>query len=143
LDPTGRDDMLGLIRRIGTDFGISVLVTSHLLGELERICDHLVVIDGGRLLRSTSSADVTAVRQVLAIEVSEGADHVLMALHRAGLTAQPAGRLIEVDLQDDATYDTVRDTLVDLGVGLIRMQRQRHRMAEIFQQAPTGSEATR
>ena len=52
LDPAGRDDMLGLIRRIGTEFGISVLVTSHLLGELERVCDHVVVIDGGRLLRS-------------------------------------------------------------------------------------------
>ena len=45
LDPAGRDDMLGLIRRIGTEFGISVLVTSHLLGELERVCDHVVVID--------------------------------------------------------------------------------------------------
>src|SRR6188472_3679615 len=39
LDPAGREDMLGLIRRIGTEFNISVLVTSHLLGELERVCD--------------------------------------------------------------------------------------------------------
>ena len=57
LDPAGRDDMLGLIRRIGTEFGISVVVTSHLLGELERICDHVVVIDGGRLLRSSTASD--------------------------------------------------------------------------------------
>ncbi|MGH3390090.1 MAG: ABC transporter ATP-binding protein, partial [Actinomadura sp.] len=56
LDPAGRDEMLGLIRRIGTEFGISVLVTSHLLGELERICDHVVIIDGGRLLRSQAVA---------------------------------------------------------------------------------------
>src|SRR5213076_3390878 len=43
LDPAGREDMLGLIRRIGTEFDISVLVTSHLLGELERVCDSVVV----------------------------------------------------------------------------------------------------
>src|SRR5213076_1604912 len=49
LDPVGRDEMLGLIRRIHTDFGISVLVTSHLLGELERVCDHLLAIDSGKL----------------------------------------------------------------------------------------------
>ena len=55
LDPASRDDMLALIRRIGTDFGIAVLVTSHLLGELERISDHVVVIDGGRLLRSSAT----------------------------------------------------------------------------------------
>src|ERR687891_1166666 len=61
LDPVGRDEMLGLIRRIHTDFGISVLVTSHLLGELERICDHVVVIDGGKLLRSSSTDEFTQV----------------------------------------------------------------------------------
>ena len=65
LDPAGRDDMLALIRRIGTSFGISVLVTSHLLGELERVCDHVVVIDGGRLLRAAATADVTAATQQL------------------------------------------------------------------------------
>src|SRR5918996_2960714 len=61
LDPVGRDEMLGLIRRVHTDFGISVLVTSHLLGELERTCDHVVVIDGGKLLRSSSTDEFTQV----------------------------------------------------------------------------------
>ena len=59
LDPRGRDEMLALIRRIGTEFGISVLVTSHLLGELERVCDHVIVIDAGRLLRSSAIAEFT------------------------------------------------------------------------------------
>jgi ABC-2 type transport system ATP-binding protein len=59
LDPVGRDEMLALIRRLHTEVGISVLVTTHLLGELERTCDHLVVIDGGRLLRSSSTASFT------------------------------------------------------------------------------------
>ncbi|HET9613347.1 MAG TPA: ABC transporter ATP-binding protein, partial [Candidatus Limnocylindrales bacterium] len=52
LDPAGRDEMLELIRRTGTEFGIAVIVASHLLGEIERVCDHLVAIEGGRLLRS-------------------------------------------------------------------------------------------
>ncbi len=52
LDPAGRDAMLTLIQRIGTEFGISVVVCSHLLGEVERICDSLVAIDAGRLLRA-------------------------------------------------------------------------------------------
>src|SRR4029078_6005061 len=47
LDPSARDDMLALVRKIGTEFGIAVLVTSHLLGELERISDHVVVLDAG------------------------------------------------------------------------------------------------
>jgi ABC-2 type transport system ATP-binding protein len=132
LDPAGRDDMLGLIRRIGTDFGISVLVASHLLGELERVCDHVVVIDAGQLLRSSSTADVTAASQLIAVEVTERTDELAAALREAGLGAQPVGTLLEVDLQDDTTYDVVRDTVARLGVGLIRMERRRHRMSEIF-----------
>ncbi len=138
LDPAGRDDMLGLIRRIGTEFGISVLVASHLLGELERVCDHVVVIDAGRLLRSSSTADVTAASQLIAVEVTGRTDELAAALREAGLGARPVGPLLEVDLQDDTTYDVVRDTVAGLGVGLIRMERRRHRMSEIFT-TPDGS----
>ena len=52
LDPAGRDEMLELVRRTGTEFGIAVIVASHLLGEIERVCDYLVAIEGGRLLRA-------------------------------------------------------------------------------------------
>ena len=50
--------MLELVRRIGTEFGIAIIVASHLLGEIERVCDHLVAIDAGRLLTSAPLADV-------------------------------------------------------------------------------------
>src|SRR5215470_10718912 len=59
LDPAGRTAMLELIGRIGAEFGISIVVASHLLGEIERICDHLVAIDGGRLLRADSITSFT------------------------------------------------------------------------------------
>src|SRR5439155_23260500 len=45
LDPGGRGAMLDLITRIGGEFGISILVSSHLLGEVERICDHVVALE--------------------------------------------------------------------------------------------------
>ena len=142
LDPAGRDDMLGLIRRIGTEFGISVLVTSHLLGELERVCDAVVVIDGGRLLRSSSTADMTAASSVLVVEVDGRADDVRDALQGAGLTVRSAGRLLEVDLSDDSVYDVVRDGVASLGVGLVRVERRRHRMAELFAVPSGGARAT-
>src|SRR3954471_20528762 len=86
LDPAGRDQMLALLRRIGTDFGIPMLVTSHLLGELEQICDHVVVVDGGRLLRSSSTGARTRASRVLALEVDERTDEVGRALQAAGLS---------------------------------------------------------
>jgi ABC-2 type transport system ATP-binding protein len=140
LDPQGRDQMLSLLRRVGTEFGIPMLVTSHLLGELEQICDHVVVIDAGRLLRSSSTADVTSASRVIAVEVDGQTEALLSALSRAGLTVHPAGRQLEVDLVDDTTYDLVRDSVVSLGLGLRRMERRRHRMAEIFRADPSLGE---
>jgi len=136
LDPAGRDDMLGLIRRVHTDFGISVLVTSHLLGELERTSDHIVVIDGGRLLRSSSTSDFTQATASLAVEVTGREAELRDRLTAAGLAVRPAGALLLVDLAGEATYDTVRDTVAGLGVGLVRMEQRRHRIAELF----TGTE---
>jgi ABC-2 type transport system ATP-binding protein len=132
LDPAGRDDMLGLIRRIGTDFGISVLVSSHLLGELERTCDHIVVIDGGHLLRSTSTADLTAAGQVLVVEVTDRTAELVDLLRAGGHTATASGAAVEVALAGDATYDAVLAGVTSLDVGLVRLERPRHRMAELF-----------
>jgi ABC-2 type transport system ATP-binding protein len=56
LDPDGRDDMLALIERTGTDFGISVIMSSHLLGEIESVCDSLVLIEEGKLDRAGAVA---------------------------------------------------------------------------------------
>src|SRR3954471_14541813 len=94
LDPAGRDEMLGLIRRVHSDFGISVLVTSHLLGELERTSDQIVVIDGGRLLRSTSTQDFTQATASLAVEVTDREQDLRAMLDAAGLTVQPSGHLL-------------------------------------------------
>ncbi len=139
LDPAGRDHMLALVRRIGADFGISVLVTSHLLGELERISDHVVVIDGGRLVRSTTTADALGPGAVFVVEVtgdSAGADAVAAALTTAGLRAARRGRVVEVDLaggtDPDTACDAVRDRVAGLGLGLVRLERRRHRLSEIF-----------
>ena len=142
LDPSGRDEMLELIRRIGTEFGISVLVASHLLGELERVCDHVVVIDGGRLLRSSSTADATAASPLIAVEVTERSSDLAAALRGAGLGVTQEGRLLEVELIDDTTYDVVRDCVAQLGVGLIRLEQRHHRISEILTIPEERSDAT-
>lgn len=146
LDPAGRDEMLRLIRRIGTEFGISVLVTSHLLGELERVCDSVVVIDGGQLLRSSATADVTSASSVVAVEVDEGTDRLVALLRQHGLEVRPVGRVVEVELPGEATraaltYDALRDAVAQLGLGLVRLERRRHRMAEMFAQPATETVA--
>jgi ABC-2 type transport system ATP-binding protein len=139
LDPAGRDEMLGLIRRIGSVFGISVVVTSHLMGELERVCDHVVVIDGGRLMRSAATSTMTALTQDVVVEVTEGGAGVEARLAAAGVAVRRQGEVLHLVLTDDATYDLVRDAVADLGIGLVRLQRGRQHMLDMFRDAPVDA----
>ncbi|HEX9540592.1 MAG TPA: ABC transporter ATP-binding protein [Streptosporangiaceae bacterium] len=132
LDPAGRSSMLDLISRIGAEFGISIVVSSHLLGEIEQICDHLVAIDGGRLLRSDSMTSFTQVSQVLLIEVDEGIGELQAELAERGLRPQRSDRALLVQIETDATYDAVRDAIADLGLPLNRLEQRRRHVEELF-----------
>ncbi len=136
LDPAGRSTMLELIGRIGADFGISVLVASHLLGEIEQICDHLVAIEGGRLLHANTISSFTTATEVLLIEVDEGVAQLAAELTRRGLEPVPYQKALLVRLADDATYDSVRDAVADLRLPLNRMEQRRHRLEELFRDSP-------
>jgi len=132
LDPAGRDAMLTLVHRIGTEFGISVVVCSHLLGEVERICDSLIAIEGGRLLRADRISSMTAASDVLAVEVSEGTDELAAALRDLGFAVTPEGRLLLVPLESDAGYDRILQAVAELDLPLHRLDQRRHRVAELF-----------
>jgi ABC-2 type transport system ATP-binding protein len=136
LDPAGRTAMLDLIARIGTEFGISIVVASHLLGEIEQICDHLVAIEAGRLLRADTISSITQVSQVLLVEVEEGTGELAAELTRRGLRPVPQQRGLLVQLAGDQTYDVVRDAVADLGLPLNRMEQRRHRIEELFRDDP-------
>jgi ABC-2 type transport system ATP-binding protein len=132
LDPAGRDAMLTLVQRIGNEFGISVVVCSHLLGEVERICDSLIAIEGGRLLRADRISAMTAASDVLAVEVSEGTEELAAALKTAGLDVTHEGRLLLVPLSSEDAYDRILRAVADLDLPLHRLDQRRHRVAELF-----------
>jgi ABC-2 type transport system ATP-binding protein len=132
LDPAGRDEMLNLIGRIGAEFGIAVVVASHLLGEIERVCDFLVAIDSGHLLDAAPIGRFTERTGILAVEVEEGVAALADALRTTGLLVEVDGRTALLELVDEAMYDTVRDAVADLGLPLVRMEQRRRGLEELF-----------
>jgi ABC-2 type transport system ATP-binding protein len=132
LDPAGRDAMLALVHRIGNEFGISVVVCSHLLGEVERICDSLIAIEGGRLLRADRISSMTEASDILAVEVADGTDELAAALIERGLAVTREGRLLLVPLESDEAYDRILHAVSDLDLNLHRLDQRRHRVAELF-----------
>jgi ABC-2 type transport system ATP-binding protein len=63
LDPAGREAMLRLLLALGKDFGKSVLLSTHLLGDVERVCDTVVILHHGQVLRHGGVEELRATRQ--------------------------------------------------------------------------------
>ena len=146
LDPAARTDMLRLVQRIGSDFGIAVLVTSHLLGELEQVSDHVIVLDGGHLLRSSATGEFLQRTGSLLVEVvgtEVERDRLGEALAQRGLTCRPRGAMVAIDppppelAEGGAVHDLIRDVAADLGLGLMRLQPDRRHLEDVFLEGGT------
>jgi ABC-2 type transport system ATP-binding protein len=136
LDPAGRDEMLALVRRTGTEFGIAVIVASHLLGEIERVSDYLVAIDAGHLLHAAPLGTFIERTGYLAVEVEEGEERLAAALAAGGLVPAVDGRTVVVPIEDERPYDIVRDALAELGLPLVRLEQRRKGLEDLFADAP-------
>ena len=84
LDPMQRTEMLDLIRRIGTEFGMHIIVSSHHLEEVERICDGVVIVEGGEVVHAGTLADVRRGPAGLVVEVDGRADELASILTARG-----------------------------------------------------------
>jgi ABC-2 type transport system ATP-binding protein len=131
LDPVQRTEMLDLVRRIGSEFGMHILISSHHLEEVERICDAVVIVEGGVVVRAGALADLRRGPEGILVEVDERADELAALLGERGfeVTADD-GVLILAGAEGD--HDAVRDAVADLGVGLRRLTARGRTLEDVY-----------
>ncbi len=156
LDPIQRDTMLDLIAGIARDFGINVILSSHLLDEVERICDSAVIIGDGRTLASGSLTELMGSSAGVHVELDGDPSRVDAArrqLQAAGFAVMGEGRRLVVeapnviDHPDDLEqasnllYDAVRDAALDTGCGIARLSRKGRSLEDVFLEQTIGTGA--
>lgn len=122
LDPYGRVQMLELIQRLGT-FGINVIVSSHVLSDIESTCDYVVMLDAGRLVRSGPVTGVHATSTV-SVEILGPVERFTEALGRLGVDHTVERNLVSVVADGDDVFDLIRDTAAAERVGIMRLERR-------------------
>ncbi|HSB84754.1 MAG TPA: ABC transporter ATP-binding protein [Ilumatobacteraceae bacterium] len=131
LDPLGRDEMLALVGRLGT-FGISVMMATHLLDDVQQVCDHVVMIDAGRLVVSGGTDSLLERTGLVTVDVGHRGDRLLDALAKAGLKAAADDGLVEVTVEGDGQMDLLRDTIAALELPLYRLSTRLTSLDEVF-----------
>ncbi len=135
LDPAGREDMLALVARLGA-FGISVLMSTHLLDDVQQVCDHVVMLDSGHLVVSGPTDALLERRGTVTVDVGPGAGagRLVAELARRGLLAQLSNGQVEVTVDSDDQLDVVRDVVADLELPLYRLGSRLISLDEVFLQ---------
>lgn len=132
LDPVQRDDMLSLIRKVGHELGIHVLLSSHVLDEVERVADGAVILHAGAVVGSGTLDDLQASRTGGAVLDVVGDPAALVhALGARGLPATTTGTRVEVEGGEEV-FDIVRDALVETATSLRRLEPRRRSLEEVF-----------
>jgi ABC-2 type transport system ATP-binding protein len=136
LDPVQRDGMLALVRRVGHDFGINVVLSSHHLEEVERVCDSAVIIFGGTIVAAGPIDELTRGSEGLIVEVADRLDELVLALRVRGAHIEFHGvRLLVRATRDTGgadLHDVVRDALVASGAGVVRLSSHDLTLEEVF-----------
>jgi len=143
LDPMQREEMLHLIRRIGHEFGVDVVLSSHLLEEVERTCDATVILDAGRVVASGSLDGLRTGGAGLVVEVDGRAELLAGRLRARGLDVDVDGLRLVVGGPPDSGADAVRDAAADLRVGLRRVQGRAATLEDVFLAAGAGTRGER
>jgi ABC-2 type transport system ATP-binding protein len=125
--------MLTLIRKTHREFGISVLFSSHLMADVERTCDRIIILQGGRLVQSGEVAQFTRETETVFIEVDANRESLVSALERRGVVVTAEGGGLTVQGTDGSVFDQVRDALVEAEAPLRRMAPRRRELTELFE----------
>jgi ABC-2 type transport system ATP-binding protein len=142
LDPVGREEMLELVGRL-SGFGISVLFATHLLDDVQRVCDHVVMIDGGRLVLAGPIDELVERTGVLRVEVGgrpDAIDVLGRALGNRGLATRildPQTLDVDTTTIGEEAFDVVRDEIVAHGLRLYALSSRHRSLDELFLQEAT------
>jgi ABC-2 type transport system ATP-binding protein len=131
LDPLGREEMLALVARLGS-FGISVLMATHLLDDVQQVCDHVVMIDAGRLVVSGATDSLLERTGLVTVDVGPRGNDLVAGLSAVGLTAVADDDLVEVTISGEQQMDLLRDVIADLGLPLYRLSTRLTSLDEVF-----------
>ncbi|MGB3118833.1 MAG: ABC transporter ATP-binding protein [Verrucomicrobiales bacterium] len=135
LDPDGIVDLRHRIRKLRDEFAITVIVCSHLLVEVEQLCDRVVILRSGHKVYEGACRGLEEPGRRYRLD-AEPRDAMLGVLHRLGGSLLPDGEVFLPEATDVA--DLVKG-LVSAGVAIRGLARQERTLEQVYLETRTGS----
>jgi len=139
VDPLGRREIRDLLTQL-KDEGKTIFLNSHLLSEVELICDRVGILDQGEMIRLGTTEELTQQRGLYVIGLAEGQEFPHEEVARLGYDVSRNGELWEVGLKDGQNVDAVVDLLRSRGLALRHLSEKRQTLEDLFIQTVEAAE---
>ncbi len=136
LDPAGMRDMRDLIRQLGAD-GRTVLLSSHLMAEVQQICDRVAVIDRGRLLAQSTVEELRGHGELVVVATPPDVARSILEARPDVRGVRARGSELRVQADVRGTADITR-SLVEAGLAVTEIRRDERQLEDVFMEM-TGS----
>lgn len=144
LDPAGIHEMRDLLRRLPSEFGVTVFLSSHLLGEVEQIAGHIGVIHAGRLLFQGALSELQAQQQPQLIVGVAAPEQAAQCLRNAGWeTRQREDGMLVVGTASQTDAVQINSLLVNQRLEVYHLARTQLSLEDIFLRLTDGDAGER
>ena len=133
VDPVGRRDIREMLLHLKKK-GVTIFINSHLLGEVEMICDRVAILRKGKLIREGSVTSLTRQQGRFLIGLAPGQVFPINAAQQIGFTVVPLGERWEVQLNDGQNIDAIVDLVRSQGLNLRHLVEKRQSLEDLFLQ---------
>ncbi|MGC9781066.1 MAG: ABC transporter ATP-binding protein [Candidatus Heimdallarchaeota archaeon] len=138
LDPKGRIDMIALIREISKDHGIDIIVCSHLLPDIEAMCDYATILNRGEVVTQGSISELTGQeslsqeQKVMNVRIKGNLEEFLIGLKENGLQFRVEDKIVKVDFSDEHINQKIIEIAYKTGVQIRIMIPRKVILEDVF-----------
>jgi ABC-2 type transport system ATP-binding protein len=139
VDPIGRREIRSIMQQL-KERGKTIFLNSHLLGEVELICDRVAILQRGEKIREGDIATLTKTKGLFTLGLAPGQDLPRTEIEKNGYAVRADGEFWEISLLDGQSIDPVVDLLRSRGLSIRHLVEKRQTLEEIFMETVEAAE---
>jgi ABC-2 type transport system ATP-binding protein len=139
VDPVGRREIRTLLQQLKSE-GKTIFINSHLLGEVELVCDRVGILQSGELIREGDIATLTRQRGLFLVGLAPGQTFPQSEVAQKGYSVSSRGEFWEVTLADGQSIDPVVDLLRSRGLSVRHLVEKRQTLEDLFLETVVAAE---